>query len=122
MLHLVEHECELFVPLLFFGNALLVVLHLCVHAAELLLLVTGEAEKKRGQRGGGRGGGGKERGGRVGRGMRERGRMLMYCSKIILPTMWHILTFVTYPNLTAVSMAAYASSLLFIPIRVLVHC
>ena len=75
MLHLVEHECELFVPLLFFGNALLVVLHLCVHAAELLLLVTGEAEKKRGQRGGGREGGGKGRGGRVGRGMRERGRM-----------------------------------------------
>ena len=73
MVHLVEHEWELFVPLLFFGNTLLVVLHLCVHAAELLLLVTGEAEKKKGQ-GGRRGGGGKGRGGRVGRGMRERGR------------------------------------------------
>jgi len=60
MLHLVEHECELFIPLLFFGNALLVLLHLCVHATELLLLVTGEAEKKGGQRGRGEKGKGEE--------------------------------------------------------------
>ena len=49
--HLVEHECELLVALLLLGDALLVVLHLRLHAADLLLLHTV---------GGGGGGGGAE--------------------------------------------------------------
>ena len=36
--HLVEHECELLIVLLLFSDALLVVLHFCLHAAYLLLL------------------------------------------------------------------------------------
>ena len=78
--HLIEHQCELFVPLLLFGDVLLVVFHLCVHAPDLLLLVTGEAERKRGNRGRGRrkrrekgGGTGKKEGRREKEGRTEKG-------------------------------------------------
>ena len=43
--HLVEHQCELLISFLLLGDVLLKVVHFCIHATHLLLLVTGGGEE-----------------------------------------------------------------------------
>lgn len=43
--HLVEHKCELLISFLLLGDVLLKVIHFCIHATHLLLLVTGGGER-----------------------------------------------------------------------------